>query len=116
MGEFDQGRNLWRGGDDFAIAERPMIAAASAGAGGAHDRTPENDGDVPAHNEPGVSAKPKPDAGGRGCRKRFCEPGRGSGLAGDDVLHRENDCLFSVKPGGEITCLRIVSPSITFLR
>jgi len=62
MGELDDGGDAGGGGDHFAIAERPVIAAACSGAGGADDRAPKDDEDVPGEDEPGVFAEPRGDS------------------------------------------------------
>ena len=43
VGELDDGLDGGIAGDDDAVAERPVVAAAGSGAGGADDGAPEND-------------------------------------------------------------------------
>src|SRR5690348_583257 len=52
MCKFDQRLHLAGGGQDFAIAERPVTAASGAGPAGADVCTPKNDGDVVCDNKP----------------------------------------------------------------
>ena len=52
----ERGRGL-RARNDLAVAERPVAAAARAGAGGAHDRAPEDDEDVVAEDHPGETGQ-----------------------------------------------------------
>ena len=46
MGELDDGIQAGRTRQHLAVAERPVLAAAGAGAGGAHEGAPQDDGDV----------------------------------------------------------------------
>ena len=55
VGEFDQCRGGGMVLDDSAVAERPVISAACAGAGGAHGCSPEHDGDVVGEDGPGIA-------------------------------------------------------------
>jgi hypothetical protein len=59
--ELDHGLDGRRWLQDSAVAERPMVAAACARAGGADQRAPEDDGDEVGKNAPRETAK----SGGR---------------------------------------------------
>jgi hypothetical protein len=63
--ELDEGRYGGMMLDHGSIAEGPMVAAASAGAGGADGGSPDDDGDVVREDEPGETAE---RGGGMGCR------------------------------------------------
>jgi hypothetical protein len=73
VGELDEGG---KGGvmlDDGSVAERPMVAASRAGAGGADSGSPDDDSDVVGEDSPGKAAE-------RGGRTYGC----GSGIGGSD--------------------------------
>ncbi len=63
-------RELDEGGDpgmvlhEGAVAERPVVAAAGAGAGGADRGTPDDDGDVVSEHAPGEASQGCRRAGG----------------------------------------------------
>src|SRR5579875_1711516 len=52
--KLNQSGDLRGMGNDLPTAQRPVIAAACAGAGGADDRTPQNHPDVVGEHEPGI--------------------------------------------------------------
>ena len=51
--ELNDGVESGREGDDLAVAERPVIAAAGAGAGGAYECSPKDDEDVVGDDDAG---------------------------------------------------------------
>ena len=53
MGKFDQGFEARATGDDFAVTERPVIAAACPGAGRANIGSPDDDRHVVGQGRPG---------------------------------------------------------------
>src|SRR5258708_15955391 len=57
MAEFDDGLRPWRGRNDLAIAEWPMIAATGAGTGDPHPGAEQNHGYQIGHEEPGELAE-----------------------------------------------------------
>ena len=57
MGELDHGVYARRVLQHSAVAQRPMGAAACAGAGGADQRAPQNDGDEIDQHAPGEAAQ-----------------------------------------------------------
>jgi len=64
MGELDDRLDLRRDGDDgVPISERPVVAAAVAGAGGAHDRPDGNDQKIEKEQPPRETPE-GPDNGG----------------------------------------------------
>ena len=62
VGELDHGLEGGGAGHDLAVAERPVGAAAGAGPGGAHECAPQDDGHVPAEDEPGEPGETHRDA------------------------------------------------------
>ena len=54
MGELDDGGETWVVRKDLTVAERPVTAAARAGAGGAYNGTLQDDQNHPAESEGGV--------------------------------------------------------------
>ena len=73
VGELDEGGDPGMVLHEGAIAERPVVAAAGAGAGGADRGTPDDDGNVVSEDAPGEAAQ--------GCR--WARGGSGSGGGGD---------------------------------
>ena len=55
--ELDHRRDARRARHDLAVAERPVAAAAGAGAGGSHVGAPEDDGEVDRDRDPGEAGE-----------------------------------------------------------
>lgn len=72
VGKLDEGCDRRVMLNDGAVAERPVVAAAGAGASGANRGSPDNDSDVVSEHAPGESPE---SCGGAGCR--------GDGSCGD---------------------------------
>src|SRR5580658_3179437 len=77
---------------DGAVAQRPVLATARAGAGGAHQRSPQNDGDEIDQHGPG-----KPPQGTRG--KPFGIDGDG-GSGHEGKLRMQHPSVEQARGGG----------------
>src|ERR1035437_1518463 len=88
MSEFDERVDACGVLQNGAVAERPMVATAGSGAGGAHQGSPKDDGDEISKNSPCKATQ-----GGR--RKQSCIHGKG-GCRHEESLRME---LTSVEQG-----------------
>jgi ribose transport system substrate-binding protein len=76
--ELDDGGDLRGLGDGDPVTKRPVLATTGAGAGGANNRAPQDDGDIAGENDPGVLAK-EADAAAAGLHSiQFLPPAYGS--------------------------------------
>ena len=99
VGELDDGGDGRVMLDDGAVAERPVVAAAGAGACGADGGAPDDDGDVIGEDTPGEAAQSRGWAGG----------GDGGGSSGGHanirrfILVRENGRRARLPVWGRMT-------------
>jgi hypothetical protein len=90
VGEFDEGGDPGMVLHEGAVAERPMIAAASAGAGGADCGTPDDDGNIVSEHAPGEASQGCRRAGGGSGSGGGCDHTRGPKLNFSLRGHRES--------------------------